>query len=95
MAIIRGALKVLITGIDQDEQYRLLLARNMETNNTVNINKANLEEIVSELSNVLGADLVVEATGVGSSINQVFEIVRKLGKITVVGIPGQNKSNIK
>jgi 2-desacetyl-2-hydroxyethyl bacteriochlorophyllide A dehydrogenase len=95
MAIIGGASKVLITGIDQDEQYRLLLARNMGINNTVNVNKVNLEEIVSELSNGLGADLVVEATGVESAINQAFEIVRKLGKITFVGIPGQNKSNIK
>jgi L-iditol 2-dehydrogenase len=95
MAIIGGASKVLITGIDQDEQYRLLLARNMGINNTVNINKVNLGEMINELTNGLGADLVIEATGVESAINQAFEIVRKLGKITVIGIPGQNKSNIK
>ena len=95
MAIIGGASKVLITGIDQDEQYRFKLAKKIGIEYTVNVNKVNLEEIVSELSNGLGADLVVEATGVESAINQAFEIVRKLGKITVVGIPGQNKSNIK
>jgi 2-desacetyl-2-hydroxyethyl bacteriochlorophyllide A dehydrogenase len=95
MAIIGGASKVLITGIDQDEQYRFKLAKKMGIEYTVNVNKVNLEEIVNELTNGLGADLVVEATGVESAINQAFEIVRKLGKITVVGIPGQNKSNIK
>jgi len=95
MAIIGGASKVLITGIDQDEQYRFKLAKKVGIECTVNVNKVNLEEIVSELTNGLGADLVVEATGVEPAINQAFEIVRKLGKITVVGIPGKNKSNIK
>ena len=95
MAIIGGASKVLITGIDQDEQYRFELAKKIGIEYTVNVNKVNLKEIINELTNGLGADLVVEATGVESAINQAFEIVRKLGKITVVGIPGQNKSNIK
>ena len=95
MAMIGRASKVLLTGIDQDEQYRLLLARNMGINNTVNVSKVNLKEMVEDLTDGIGADLVVEATGVESAINQAFEIVRKLGKITVVGIPGQNKSNIK
>lgn len=95
MAIIGGASKVLITGIDQDERYRFKLAKKMGIEYTVNVNKVNLEEMVNKLTNRLGADLVVEATGVQSAINQAFEVVRKLGKISVVGIPGQNKSNIK
>ena len=95
MAIIGGASKVLITGIDQDEQYRFKLAKKIGIEYTVNVNKVNLEEIVNKLTNGLGADLVVEATGVESAINQAFEIVRKLGKITVIGIPEQKKSNIK
>ena len=95
MAIIGGASKVLVTGIDQDEQYRFKLAKKMGIEYTVNVNKVNLEEIVNELTNGLRADLVVEATGVEPAINQAFEIVRKLGKISVIGIPGQRKLNIK
>ena len=95
MAKIAGASQVLITGIDKDEKYRLLLAQKLGIENTVNVSKVNLKEMVDDLTDGIGADLVVEATGVEPAINQAFEIVRKLGKITVVGIPGQNKSNIK
>lgn len=95
MAKIAGASQVLITGIDKDEKYRLLLAQKLGIENTVNVSKVNLKEMVNDLTDGIGADLVVEATGVEPAINQAFDIVRKLGKITVVGIPGQNKSNIK
>jgi len=95
MAKIAGASQVLITGIDKDEKYRLLLAQKLGIENTVNVSKVNLKEMVDDLTDGIGADLVVEATGVEPAINQAFDIVRKLGKITVVGIPGQNKSNIK
>lgn len=95
MAMIGGASKVLITGIDKDEQYRLSLARKMGINYAVNVSKVNLIEHINELTNGLGADLVVEATGVKPAINQAFEIVRKLGKISVVGIPERDKLNIK
>jgi len=103
MAKIAGASQVLITGIDKDEKYRLLLAQKLGLllaqklgiENTVNVSKVNLKEMVDDLTDGIGADLVVEATGVEPAINQAFDIVRKLGKITVVGIPGQNKSNIK
>ena len=95
MAKIAGASQVLITGVDKDEKYRLLLAQKLGIENTVNVSKVNLKEMVDDLTDGIGADLVVEATGVEPAINQAFDIVRKLGKITVVGIPGQNKSNIK
>lgn len=95
MAIISGASKVLITGIDQDEQYRFKLAKKIGIEYTVNVNKVNLEEMVNELTNGLGADLVVEATGVQSAINQAFEVVRKLGIISVIGIPKQGELNVK
>jgi len=95
MAKIAGASQVLITGIDKDEKYRLLLAQKMGIENIVNVSKINLKEMVDNLTHGIGADLVVEATGVEPAINQAFEIVRKLGKITVVGIPGKNKLNIK
>jgi L-iditol 2-dehydrogenase len=95
IAIISGASKVLITGIDSDEQYRLPLAKKMGIDSIINVNKVNLKEMVNELTNGLGADLVVEASGAGPAINQAFEIVRKLGKISIVGIPKQDELNIK
>lgn len=94
MAKIAGASKVLITGIDKDEHYRLLLAKKMGIEHNVNINKVNLKEMVDDLTHGIGADLVVEATGVELAINQAFDIVRKLGTIAIVGIPGQSRLNV-
>ena len=59
MAIIGGASKVLITGIDQDEQYRFKLAKKIGIEYTVNVNKVNLEEIVNKLTNGFGSYLLV------------------------------------
>lgn len=95
LAQIAGASHVLITGIDQDEAHRFLLAKKVGIHNTININKVNLKEIVDSLTNNVGADLVVEAVGVESTINQAFDIVRKLGKIAVIGVPVEEKNNVK
>jgi len=86
MAQIAGASRVLITGIDKDEKYRLLLAKKLGIEHTVNTSKINLKEMVNDLTDGVGADLVVEATGVEPAINQAFDIVRKLGKIAVIGV---------
>jgi len=94
MAKIAGASQVLITGIDKDEKYRLLLAQKLGIENTVNVSKINLKEMVDDMTDGTGADLVVEATGVEPAINQAFDIVRKLGRITVIGIPGQSRINV-
>lgn len=94
MAKIAGASQVLITGIDKDEKYRLLLAQKLGIKNTVNVSKVNLKEMVNDLTDGIGADLVVEATGVEPAINQAFDIVRKLGKIAVIGVPGKSRINV-
>ena len=95
MAQIAGASQVLITGIDQDEEHRFLLAKKIGIQQTINVSKVNLKEIVDNLTNQVGADLVVEAAGVEPTINQAFDIVRKLGKIAVIGVPGEEKTNVK
>lgn len=95
LAQIAGASHVLITGIDQDEAYRFALAKKVGIHHTVNIQKVNLKEIVDSLTNNSGADLVVEAVGVEPTINQAFDIVRKLGKIAVIGVPIEEKNNVK
>jgi len=94
MAKIAGASRVLITGIDQDEKYRLLLAKKLGIEDTINVSRVNLKEQIDKLTEGMGADLVIEATGAEPAINQAFEIVRKLGKITVIGVPGPGRLKI-
>jgi L-iditol 2-dehydrogenase len=95
LAQIAGASQVLITGINKDEEHRFLLAKKIGIKDTINIQKVNLKEVIDKLTNNTGADLVVEAAGVEPTINQAFDIVRKLGKIAVIGVPGEEKINVK
>jgi len=94
MAQIAGASQVLITGIDKDENNRFLLAKKLGIKHTINTNKIDLREVVNSMTNNLGADLVVEATGVEPAVNQAFEVIRKLGKIAVVGLPSEDRTNV-
>jgi L-iditol 2-dehydrogenase len=59
---------------------KLELAKKLGADVTVNLNKANLNEIVADLTGGLGADVVVEAAGSESSFNTASEIIRHNGK---------------
>lgn len=86
-----GARSVMITGMDRDEKIRLSAARKMRIDHVVNIQKEDVIERVNDLTNGVGADLVVEASGAERAIQQAFDIVRVNGRIAAVGITGQEK----
>jgi L-iditol 2-dehydrogenase len=85
-----GARTVVITGTDGDENTRLKAARKMNIDLVVNVQKENLKEKVLQLTNGLGADLVVEAAGVEATISQAFDILRTDGRIAVLGHTGKD-----
>lgn len=85
-----GAKTVIITGTTADENIRLKAAGNMNIDYVVNVQKENLKEKVMELTNGMGADLVVEAAGVEATISQAFDILRTDGRIAVLGHTGKD-----
>ena len=58
-----GARAVMITGTDRDEKLRLSTARKMGIEHVVNVEKENAVQKVTGLTNGVGADLVLEASG--------------------------------
>jgi len=51
--------------------------------------------MVFNLSKGKGADIVVEAAGVKSSINTAIKITRRLGKIVAIGLTAEKETSIR
>lgn len=85
-----GADQVMIIGTDWDEELRLPTARKYkEIDYVFNVNKDDVISAVQEATEGKGADLVVEASGSQAGIASAFQLVRKLGRITAIGLTGK------
>jgi L-iditol 2-dehydrogenase len=87
MAQAAGAAKVIITGVDRDEQARLPKARELGIDCVVNVSRSDLAACVLDLTGGAGADLVVELSGAEAAIGQAFRLARRLGQVVVIGQP--------
>lgn len=87
MAQTVGASKVMITGVDHDEKMRLPKARELGIDHVVNVMKDDLEGLVNEITHGEGADVVIELSGALPAISQSFQLVRRLGRVGIIGQP--------
>ena len=76
-----GAGKVILTGT-RDE--RLELGKKLGADHVVNTRREKPVEKILELTDKLGADLVLEAAGGDTSLQEALEITRKGGKISIL-----------
>jgi len=67
--------------------YRLEYAKKMGANITINAEKENVAEVVSQLTKARGVDVVFEAAGVADTCRQSVDISAPGGKIMFIGIP--------
>jgi len=88
VAKISGAIKVIVTGTSADKD-RLRLAETLGADMTVDVEMEDPAETVKSLTNGLGADVVFEASGSSAARKQAFEIVRRCGKVGLIGITGK------
>lgn len=84
VAILSGAGTTVVLGTDVDAN-RLAKALEMGADHVVNISKEDPAELIGRLHDGLGADLVVDATGVSIALKQSMELVRPGGSIAKVG----------
>lgn len=84
-----GARKVMIVGTPGDEALRLKVAREVGIDYVVNLAEEDPIQKTLDLTNGLGADLVVEASGAEPAIRTTVDLVRKMGRITVIGMTGK------
>jgi len=94
MAQVAGASKVIITGIDRDETARLPKARELGIDYVVNVMQTDLAELVNDLTDGEGADVVVELSGARPAISQAFQLARRLGRVGIIGQPPADEIEI-
>jgi len=82
-----GARDVIVVGTPGDARLRLAKAKALGFT-TVNVGEAKPVDLVMDLSRGLGADLVIECSGSPAAIPGTIDLVRKLGKICVIGLTG-------
>ncbi len=77
---------VIVSGLDQDAQYRLPLLDDLGIE-TVNAQSEALDERTEGFTGGIGFDVVFDATGHNTGIGTAVDHVRKGGQVVVVGIP--------
>ncbi|HWE60459.1 MAG TPA: zinc-binding dehydrogenase, partial [Chloroflexota bacterium] len=75
---------LIVVGVARDAA-RLQLARGYGATRTVIAPDEDVAQIVRELGDGLGADLVIDAAGVSATLRTALEVVRPAGQITKVG----------
>jgi D-xylulose reductase len=87
-ALAAGCSRVVITDV---QQPKLDLAASLVPGavTPVNIQKQNLTDVVKQLSDGWGADLVFEASGNARAAAGVFEPLAPGGKVIFIGMPGE------
>lgn len=90
-----GAAKTIIIGIDADETLRFKVAKKLGVDHIVNAQKENCLEKVMEITRGKGADMVVEASGSESGINTAIDIVKKCGRLSIVGMTSKDRVEVQ
>jgi L-iditol 2-dehydrogenase len=85
-----GARNVVIAGTQDDEPIRLRKARELGFDPVVNIAQTRLSDVVMDLTGGIGADLVIEASGAPPAIASTVDLIRKRGRICVIGLTGKD-----
>jgi len=80
---VHGSLDIYVTDI---VDYRLNYARRLGAKAVINPEKENAVESIMELTDEEGVDVVIEAAGSVSALQQAFDIVKPGGRVILVGL---------
>ncbi|MBN2218428.1 MAG: alcohol dehydrogenase catalytic domain-containing protein [Pirellulales bacterium] len=86
-----GARHVVVVGAPPDEGLRLGRARQLGFQTVLNVGHDDVPEVVRDLTDGVGADLVVECSGAPPAIAGTVELIRKKGRICAIGLTGGRK----
>jgi threonine dehydrogenase-like Zn-dependent dehydrogenase len=83
LAKIMGAGRVILTGTRED---RLAIGRQLGVDITLNVREVDPVKKVMELTDGVGADMIVECTGQPGPAAEAFQMVRKNGRLSINGV---------
>jgi len=94
MVKLYGARKVVVIGTNIDEKQRMPLAKKLGADYVFNAQVKNVQEEIMKLTNNKGADLVIEASGAEPAINDGIKVLRRQGRMCVLGLPGRSDTTV-
>jgi L-iditol 2-dehydrogenase len=83
-----GIKTIIVSGTDTDQDMRFPLAKEMGATHVVNVQRENLRDIVMDLTNGVGVDTWIECSGSGAAIKSGLQLVKKTGKVVLIGLIG-------
>jgi L-iditol 2-dehydrogenase len=86
-----GARDVVLVGVPGDVDLRFKAAKDLGFMHLVNIGETDPVEAVLDLTDGLGADVVAECSGSPKAIPITCDLVRKMGKVCVIGLTGNQE----
>ncbi|MCL5071479.1 MAG: alcohol dehydrogenase catalytic domain-containing protein [Actinobacteria bacterium] len=89
-----GVKNIIITGINQDEKYRLKVARKLKIDYVINAKKVNLKDFIFQKTDGYGADFVIDTSGNENAINYAIDVCSKRAKLVAFGFTGKDSINI-
>lgn len=84
VARVCGASRIVVCGTDVDAR-RFEVALGVGATHVVNVQREDAAERVADLTQGLGADLVVDAAGSSAALKSAMAMVRRNGQITKIG----------
>lgn len=85
-----GARRVMLVGTAVDEAVRLPLGKELGADHIIVAGQDDVVKAVSDITGGRMADLVVEASGAPPAIALTPHVVRRLGRITAIGMNGRD-----
>lgn len=83
-----GAKEVAIIGTPGDVGLRFQKAKELGFDKLINIGEHDPVKMVMDLTEGRGADVVVECSGAARAISMIPDMLKKMGKVCVVGLTG-------
>lgn len=93
VARAEGAGYVLLVGTSNDEKSRFKCVHELGFE-TLNVEKENLTEKVMRLTDGLGVDVAVEASGSPAAVKVGLDLLKRTGRMAITGITGKPEISI-
>jgi len=94
LARLAGASNIIAVGTPRSADLRLKKAKDVGADVLINLGEEDPVEKVMDLTGGYGADLVIEAAGSSGAIELAFDLVRRQGKISALGISGEETTDV-
>jgi L-iditol 2-dehydrogenase len=83
-----GIENIIVSGTNMDQDLRFPLARAMGATHVVNVQAGDLAGTVMQVTDGIGADAWIECSGSPRAITTGLDLVRKTGKVVMIGLVG-------